>query len=410
MILAYLDPGSGSALVGTLIAVAGAGLYSLKSFFYRLVRKPTPEEIEAAKNANPDIAIFSEGKNYWGTFKEIVDELISRKVHFAYYTLDLHDPALLIDSEYMHSRLFDKDKAASFHKLAKIKAKVLLATTPNIGTPGYPLVRPAGVERLIHVFHAFADISAYHVGSLDNYDIVLTVGPHQEKPIREVEKSRSLKAKQLISTGLPYFDAQYHAFQASTSTCSACSTRLKTILVAPSWGAKGLLTEYGTGFIVKLAEAGYNVIVRPHPQSYIAEADLIVRCKAETAKFPNVVWDSETVGTSSMLASALMISDTSSVRFDYAFLYEKPVITLDIPRDKQLEYEGQFMSEIWTDVVARRLGRVLGHGDVGGIVEIVKDVFESGAADGVKKLRDETIANLGSSAKAVVDELMRLAV
>ena len=109
MILAYLDPGSGSALVGTLIAVAGAGLYSLKSFFYRLVRKPTPEEIEAAKNANPDIAIFSEGKNYWGTFKEIVDELISRKVHFAYYTLDLHDPALLIDSEYMHSRLFDKD-------------------------------------------------------------------------------------------------------------------------------------------------------------------------------------------------------------------------------------------------------------------------------------------------------------
>lgn len=72
MMLAYLDPGSGSALVGTLIAVAGAGLYSLKSFLYRLVRKPTPEEVDAAKNANPDIAIFSEGKNYCGTFKEIV--------------------------------------------------------------------------------------------------------------------------------------------------------------------------------------------------------------------------------------------------------------------------------------------------------------------------------------------------
>lgn len=37
-ILAYLDPGSGSALVGTVIAVAGAALYSLKSFFYRIVR------------------------------------------------------------------------------------------------------------------------------------------------------------------------------------------------------------------------------------------------------------------------------------------------------------------------------------------------------------------------------------
>ena len=423
MILAYLDPGSGSALVGTLIAVAGAGLYSLKSFFYRLVRKPTPEEVEAERNANPDIAIFSEGKNYWGTFRDTVEELVSRKIHFAYYTLDLHDPALLIDSEYMHSHLFDKNKAASFHKLARIKAKVLLATTPNIGTPGYPLVRPAGVGTLVHVFHAFADVSAYHIGSLDNYDVVLTVGSHQEKPIREVEKARGLKPKRFVPVGLPYFDAQYHALQ--TSTCSTCSsaavalakeatwlktTRLKTILIAPSWGAKGLLAEYGTDFIVKLADAGFNVIVRPHPQSYIAEADFIERCKAETAKCQNVVWDSETVGTMSMIASDILISDTSSIRFDYAFLYEKPVVTLDIPRERQTEYEGQFMSEIWTDVAAKRLGRVLGHGDVGNIVEIVEAVLASGAVDGVRKLRDETIANLGSSAKAVVDELMNLAV
>ena len=31
---AYLDPGSGSALVGTLIAVAGAAMFSVKSFVY----------------------------------------------------------------------------------------------------------------------------------------------------------------------------------------------------------------------------------------------------------------------------------------------------------------------------------------------------------------------------------------
>ena len=404
-ILAYLDPGSGSALVGTVIAVAGAGLYSLKSFFYRLVRKPTPEEIDAAKNANPDIAIFSEGKNYWGTFREIVEELIYRKVHFAYYTMDLHDPALLIDSEFMHSRLFDKNKAASFHRLANIKAKVLLATTPNIGTPGYPLVRPANVEKLVHVFHAFADISAYHVGSLDNYDIVFAVGSHQEKPIREVEAKRNLKPKKIVPIGLPYFDAQYHA-----TNNVACEKRSnKTILVAPSWGAKGLLTEYGTGFIGKLAEAGYDIIVRPHPQSYIAEPEFIDRCKADTVQFANVAWDSETVGTNSMLASDVLISDTSSIRFDYAFLYEKPVITLDIPHEKQLEYEGQFMSDIWTDSAAKRLGKVLGHYEIEDIVQIVGEVLSGGASEGVRRFRDETITNLGTSAKAIADQLVSLA-
>ena len=113
LVFAYLDPGSGSALVGTLIAVAGAALFSLKSFFYRLIGKGA-STVEVV----PDIAIFSEGKNYWGTFKEIVDELIARKVHFAYYTMDLHDPALFIDYDYMHSRLFDKEKAASYQRLS----------------------------------------------------------------------------------------------------------------------------------------------------------------------------------------------------------------------------------------------------------------------------------------------------
>lgn len=405
-ILAYLDPGSGSALVGTIIAVAGAGLYSLKSFFYRLVRKPTPAEIDAAKNANPDIAIFSEGRNYWGTFREIVDELISRKVHFAYYTMDLHDPALLIDNEYMHSHLFDKNKAASFHRLANIKAKVLLSTTPNIGTPGYPFKRPANVEKLVHVFHAFADISAYHVGSLDNYDIVFSVGPQQEKPIREVESKRNLKPKKIVPIGLPYFDAQYHA----THDITCAKRPNKTILVAPSWGAKGLLTEYGTGFIAKLAEADYEIIVRPHPQSYIAEAEFIDRCKAEVLKYSNVVWDSETVGTKSMLVSDILISDTSSIRFDYAFLYEKPVITLDIPHEKQMEYEGQFMSEIWTDSAAKRIGRVLGHRDIENIVAIVGDVLTGDGEEDVRRFRDETITNLGTSAKAIANQLVSIAV
>lgn len=405
-VLAYLDPGSGSALVGTVIALAGAALYSLKSLLYHFLRKPSPEEQQAQENEDVGLAIFSEGKNYWGTFQEIIEELISRKVHFSYYTMDLHDPALVIDSPYMRSKLFDKNKAASFHKLANIKAKTLLATTPNIGTAGYPLARPKQVAEMVHVFHAFADISAYHIGSLDNYDTVLAVGPQQEKPIREVEKARMLKPKKIVPMGLPYFDALYHKKvnkKDNKDTNSEASTTVPTILIGPSWGAKGLLVEYGTGFICLLADAGFNVIVRPHPQSYIAEVKFIEHCMDETAKYKNVVWDAETIGTKSMLASDLLISDTSSIRFDYAFLYEKPVITLDIPHEKQLEYEGQYMEEIWTDTAAKRLGRVLGHGDIENIVTIVRDVLSSGATTDIRIFRDETIVNLGSSANAIVD-------
>ena len=81
MILAYLDPGSGSALVGTLIAVAGAAVYSLKSFFYRLVSEKGGDEHSRISTADLNsIAIFSEGKNYWSTWRLIVEELTGRRL------------------------------------------------------------------------------------------------------------------------------------------------------------------------------------------------------------------------------------------------------------------------------------------------------------------------------------------
>ena len=408
MILAYLDPGSGSALVGTLIAVAGAALYSLKSLFYRLISKKSDLHSPPPPHISTSIAIFSEGKNYWNTWCLIVEELIARKVHFAYYTMDLHDPALLIDDEHMHSRLYDKNKAASYQKLSRIKARVLLATTPNIGTPGFPIRRSKDVTRMLHVFHAFADISAYHLGSLDHYDVVLTVGPHQEKYIREVEKARGLKPKSILPVGLPYFDAQYLNL---TATLHLPPTPTPTVLVAPSWGAKGCLTEYGIGFVKELAEAGYDVIVRPHPQSFIAEAEFMAKCQDETASYKNIVWDREPVGSVSMEKSDLLISDTSSIRFDYAFLYGKPVITLDIPKTSQQEYDGVYQKTQWVDDAAPKLGCVLNHDSIRSILAEVKRLTSavrlSPSPSPLHVFRASTITNLGTSAKAIADVLVK---
>lgn len=409
MIFAYLDPGSGSALVGTLIAVAGSALYSMKSVFYRLISKKSSSDLQLQLETPTTIAIFSEGKNYWNTWRLIVEELIARKIHFAYYTMDLHDPALLIDNEYMHSKLYDKNKAASYQHLSKIKAKVLLATSPNIGTPGFPIKRSPNVEKMLHIFHAFADISAYHQGSLDHYDVVLTVGPHQGKYIREVEAARNLKAKRMIPVGLPYFDAQYIAHAELEGRVGV--RERKTILVAPSWGAKGCLNEYGIDFVKELAEAGYDVIVRPHPQSYIAEPEFMAKCMSETAAYKNVVWDKEPVGSVSMEKSDMLVSDTSSIRFDYAFLYGKPVITLDIPKTSQKEYDGVYQKTQWVDDAAPRLGAVLNHSSLNTLLETVKNLTTTLQLQlpttTIEAFRKETISNLGSSAKAIVDVLVK---
>ena len=54
-LFAYLDPGSGSALVGTLFAIVGAVAYSLKSLFYRIFFGKKVED----ETANEEIAVLA---------------------------------------------------------------------------------------------------------------------------------------------------------------------------------------------------------------------------------------------------------------------------------------------------------------------------------------------------------------
>lgn len=90
---AYLDPGSGNAIICLILSLAGAVLYYLKSVFYRIISIVTGKKISHEKNEK--VSIFSEGKNYWLTYKPIVEELIACKISFIYYTIDIDDPALL---------------------------------------------------------------------------------------------------------------------------------------------------------------------------------------------------------------------------------------------------------------------------------------------------------------------------
>ncbi len=81
---------------------------------------------------------------------------------------------------------------------------------------------------------------------------------------------------------------------------------------------------------------------------------------------------------------------------------------LDIPRTSQTEYEGVSQSEIWTDVVAPRLGRVVGKDAIGDLAGIVQNVLSSPATtDAIVALRDATVANLGASASAIADFLVQ---
>ena len=309
---AYLDPGTGNALIYVLLSLLGAILYFIKGFFYKT--KMSSEDAS--------IVIFNEGKTYWNTFKPVVEKLIEKNQQFAYYTMDIEDPCLRIANRLMDNRYIG-DGNFAYSKIGNLNANVVLSTTPNIGTKGYPIPRSKGIKKLVHVFHGFDDLAFLHRGSLDHYDAVLLMGEFEIPIIQKLESLRNLPVKKLVPAGLPYMDELLK--KAEQSGYRSNHVAKITVLLAPSYGEKGFLHCYGTEFIEKLAVKNFNLILRPHPQSYKFEKKLLNTVQEKLKKYNNIEWDYNPDGTQSFQKADILISDTSGVRLDFSFVYQNPL-------------------------------------------------------------------------------------
>jgi hypothetical protein len=407
---AYLDPASGNAIVSFFIALFGSAIFFLKSIFYKISSRSSPavKSDHGNKNEQSLPLIFSEGKTYWTTFRPIVEELINQKVHFRYISLDVHDPGLAIDNEFMHSRRFSNSRLG-FAKLANLESPVMLSTTPNIGSEGYPMERPAGVKNLVHVFHAMVDLSCYRKGSLDFYDSVLMAGAHEEQAIRMVESARNLKEKELIVAGLPCLDDLNRQRKQIELETKPVVTTDKTVLIAPSWGAKGCFSEYGTDFVKTLSAANYHVLIRLHPHSHIFEPDSVERWLSETKDLKNVTWDDNVFGAQAMAQADILISDASSIRFDFAFLYQRPVISLAISRESRSIFESDYMPETWADTMSEKIGVLVNSDRLCSIDQVVEETIAHFTPEKLGQLRDTSVANFDNSAFAIVAYLKQQA-
>ena len=401
---AYLDPGSGNALVYLVISLTGACVYFLKSGFYKVISlfggKKNINTSNGRQHSDAEIVIFSEGASYWLTFDGLIRELISRKIHFKYISLDVRDPGLKIANPYMHSRFLGFGSGA-YARAAAVSGNLFFSTTPNIGCEGYPLPRPSKIKKMIHLSHTVGDLTYLKKGSLDHYDEDWDIAPWAEKRMRIIESKRNLKPKVFKAVGLLYLDELLKQTKEKAKTQNNSTDKI-TVLVAPSWGAKCCLKVHGKQFIGDLLDAGFYVIFRPHPQSLKVEIELINGVISQYQENKNFEVDTKVDSSDSMGRASLMISDSSSVRFDFAFLQKKPVITLYVAPDDLGSFEADDLGGPWETDTVPRLGAVVHKGDEINLPELVKQLVAS-PKTGIDELYDELVVNHGTCATHIVD-------
>ena len=387
-----------------LIGVISAGVYAVKNLFIKLRFSLSGGNVKDTKINNTPLVLFSEGKRYATVFEPICDEFEKREIKLTYMTASQDDPLLTKEYKYIETQ-FIGDGNKAFAKLNMLKADIVLSTTPGLDV--YQWKRSHDVKYYVHIFHTVNDVLLYKMFGTDYYDALLLSGDYQIEQIRKLESIRDIKPKELVVVGQPFMDTLNEKLKANktkSTTPSPQETSGKTtVLLAPSWGESGILRKYGDSLIDELIATGYEIIIRPHPQSYKSEADLMDKLEK---KYSDIEWNRDTDNFDVLQRADILISDFSGVFFDFSLVFDKPIVYTDIDSFDRGPYDAYWYDgDLWTFTTIPKLGKQL---ETGKVKEIIDECLTNNEyAANRAKARAEAWANIGESAKVTVDYLIK---
>lgn len=398
----YIDPGTGSMLFTILIGVLGTGLYFFRDALVKLrfLAGGGAREKDKQQDRVP-FAIFTDSKRYWNLFEPICDEFERRGEALVYMTASPDDPALEKNYEHVTAKFIGEGNRA-FAKLNFIKADVLLSSTPGVDV--YQWKRSKDVKWYVHVLHAANDPVIYRMFGLDGYDAVMVSGEYQRRQLRELEKLGCGRKKELPMIGLPHMDALLSRLEAAPPL----EDHVRTILLAPSWGESAIFARYGGEILKALLETGYHIIVRPHPQSFASEKEMLEELMRAYPDSEQLEWNRDRDNFEVLRRSDLLISDFSGVIFDYSLVFCRPVIYADTTFDTS-PYDAWWLKKekLWTFETLPKIGKQLTPENLGELKTMIDDVLgDPRYRQAIEQARRETWACMGQSVPLLADYMI----
>ena len=401
-LLLYIDPGTGSMLFSIIIGATATLFFLLKAAFLKLkmlfsAKKGGDAVVDSKYH---EYVIYNEGKQYWNVFKPVCDEFEKRKIEVTYFTSDKEDFCFKQNYNYVKPEIIGEGNKA-FVTLNMISAKVVLMTTPGLQV--YQMKRSKNVKHYAHILHAPNDAIMYRLFGLDYFDSVLVNGDYQKEGIQAIEAQRDIKKKDIVTVGCPYLDV----YKKNIESIPEEKNHPFTVLLSPSWGESGLLTRFGEKLLTPLAETGWRIIVRPHPQTVNYEPKLIENLQNKYKTFDNVQWDFERENIYSLKKADVMISDFSGIIYDYTFLCDKPVIYVKAGIDLR-PYDAYDLKRehLWLFKSVEKFGTELKEDQFGDIKNFISSISDNEElAKARKQAKAEAWMYEGEAGKRVVDYL-----
>ncbi len=404
----YIDPGTGSMLFTILIGLLGVLRYLCKSWLVKLRFLFSGGNKGETNVDRLPLVIFTDDKRYWSIFEPICRELSQRSFPVTYLTMSPDDNALKAELPGLQAEFIGDDNKA-FAKVNFLNADIVFSTTPGLDV--FQWKRSPEVSWYVHIFHAAGDITLYTMFGIDYYDALLVSGAYHEVQARKLESLRGLPGKEVVHVGIPFMVEMLKGVRQNPVT----TTGERTVLLAPSWGESAILNRFGGKIIEVLLATGYHIIVRPHPQSFKSEAALMERLQQAYPESAQLEWNRDTDNFNVLQRSDILISDFSSVMFDFALVFDKPIIYTDTQFDAA-PYDAWWLDEeLWTFKILPQLGQKLDATNMQQLKQLIDSCIEDnryaeGRAQAVREAweyREEGAKRAADYLVAKYEELQR---
>lgn len=319
---------------------------------------------------NKHLVFYSESngfyKYYAGTIKWLLE---NTNIPIHYITSDPNDNIFKMAEENEQIKPYYIDSQKLITLMMRMDADVVVMTMPDLEQ--YQIKRSyvrKDVE-YIYVPHAINSLNlVMRNGSMDYFDVILSTGEYETREIEATQKCHHIENQTIVKAGYPLLDDLYHDYQEMlkkhgmgeveeidnntikvgignhgkknkksknrynrNNLSIITENNKKTVLIAPSWQKDNIVDLCLDEILDVLKDRDFNIIVRPHPQHVRHMPEKMEHLKEKYAENKNIEIQTDFSSNETIYMADALITDWSSIAFEYAFSTLKPVLFIDTP-------------------------------------------------------------------------------
>lgn len=322
-------------------------------------------EVQQLLKQKQPVVVYAESRFYFQYYLQLIRDLLQEQIPITYLTSDKADPLLQSAPAGMHVIYV---KWMLGHLFAKLNAKVMIMTMPDLGHFLYK--RSPGTGTYVYMFHAAVSThQQYRKNAFENYDAIFCTGPYQQAELKQEEKLFNLSAKDLLPYGYPLLD-QLRQEKRKTG-------EEPVILLAPSWYQGCIFDTCLDELLTVLQSLPYRIILRPHPEYVKRNRKKMQSILQVIRNHPQMEIDETADLLQRLSETDILITDRSGIAFEFALGCSRPVIFIETAlKEANKEWRKWGMEPI-ENAIRSQIGVLVQPGNLSKIPAVIEAMLQS---------------------------------